>query len=97
MSHDKGKTVKELGDELDSAESQLARLRDEVRVTESDAIRKAHEQIVEAEIHLEAARARYTDIQYAGRVSGDHEAERGLRKAYNDMAEAIRSALRYIG
>lgn len=96
MSHDKGKTVKELGDELDSAEAQLARLRDEVRVTESDAIRKAHEQIVEAEIHLEAARARYTDIQYAGRV-GDDEAERGLRKAYNDMAEAIRSALRYIG
>ena len=96
MSHDKGKTVKELGDELDSAESQLARLRDEVRVTESDAIRKAHEQIVEAEAHLEVARARYTDIENAGRV-GDNETEQHLRKAYNDMAEAIRTALRYIG
>jgi Arc/MetJ-type ribon-helix-helix transcriptional regulator len=96
MSHDKGKTAEELGGELDSAESQLARLRDEIRVSESDAMRKAHEQVVEAEIHLEAARARYTDIQYAGRV-GDNEAERNLRKAYNDMSEAIRSALRYIG
>ena len=96
MSHDKGKTVEELGVEFDSAEAQLARLRDEIRVTESDAMRKAHEQIVEAEVHLEAARARYADIQYAGRV-GDDEAERNLRKAYNDMSEAIRSALRYIG
>ena len=96
MSHDKGKTVEELGGELDSAEAHLARLRDEIRVSESDATRKAHEQIVEAEAHLEAARARYTDIQHAGRV-GDNEAERNLRKAYNDMSEAIRSALRYIG
>ena len=96
MSHDKGKTVEELGVELDSAEANLARMRDEIRVLESDATRKAHEQIVEAEVHLEAARARYTDIQNAGRV-GDNEAERDLRKAYNDMSEAIRSALRYIG
>ena len=96
MSHDKGKTVEELGGGLDSAEAQLARLRDEIRVSESDATRKAHEQILEAEIHLEAARARYTDIQHAGRV-GDDESERDLRKAYNDMSEAIRSALRYIG
>jgi hypothetical protein len=57
MSHDKGKTVEELGGGLDSAEAQLARLRDEIRVSESDA----------------------------------------TRKAYNDMSEAIRSALRYIG
>ena len=96
MSKDKGKTVEELGSGLDSAESQLARLRDEIRVSESIATRKAHEQIVEAEAHLEAARARYTDIQHAGRV-GDDEAERHFRKAYNDMSEAIRSALRYIG
>ena len=52
MSHDKGKTVEELGGGLDSAKSQLARLRDEIRVSESDAMRKAHEQVVEAEIHL---------------------------------------------
>lgn len=96
MSHDKGKAVEVLGGGLDSAESQLARLRDEIRVSESVATRKAHEQIVEAEAHLEAARARYTDIQHAGRV-GDDEAERNFRKAYNDMSEAIRSALRYIG
>ena len=96
MSEDKSKTVEELGDELNSAEAHLARLRDEIRVSESDAARKAHEQIVEAEVHLEAARARYTDIQNAGRV-GDNESERNLRKAYNDMSEAIRSALRYIG
>lgn len=96
MSHDKGKTVEELAGGLDSAESQLARLRDEIRVSESDATRKAHEQIVEAEAHLEAARARYGDIQNAGRV-GDDEAERKLRKAYNDMSEAILSALRFIG
>ena len=96
MSHDKGKTVEELGVKIDSAEAHLARLRDEIRVSESDATRKAHEQIVEAEVHLEAARARYNDIQHAGRV-GDDEAERDLRKAYNDMSEAIRSALRYIG
>jgi len=96
MSHDKGKTVRELGDELASAEAHLARLRDEIRITESDAQRKAHEQIVEAEAHLEVARARYTDIDNAGRV-GDNEAEHHLRKAYNDMTEAIRSALRYIG
>jgi len=96
MSHDKGKTVEELGGEFDSVEAHLARLRDEIRVSESDATRKAHEQIVEAEVHLEAARARYTDIQHAGRV-GDDEVERNLRKAYNDMSEAIGSALRYIG
>lgn len=96
MSHDKDKTVEDLGVGLDSAESKLARLRDEIRVSESDATRKAHEQIVEAEAHLEVARARYTDIQHAGRV-GDDESERNLRKAYNDMSEAIRSALRYIG
>ena len=96
MRHDEDKSVKELGHELDSAQAHLARLRDEVRLTESEAMRKAHEQIVEAEAHLEAARARYTDIENAGRI-GDSEAEQGLRRAYNDMAEAIRSALRYIG
>ncbi len=96
MSHDEGKTVEELGGELDSAEAHLARLRDEIRLSESDATRRAHEQIVQAEVHLEAARARYSDIQHAGRV-GDDESERDLRKAFNDMSEAIRSALRYIG
>ncbi len=96
MSHDKGKTIEELGNELIATEAHMARLRDEIRVFESDATRKAHEQIVEAEVHLEAARARYTDIQYAGRI-GDDEAERDLRKAYNDMSEAIICALRYIG
>jgi rubrerythrin len=96
MPHDKDKTVHELHGELTSAEAHLARLRDEVRRTESDAMREAHAQIVEAEAHLEVARARYTDIENAGRV-GDIEAEQHLRQAYNDMAEAIRSALRYIG
>ena len=49
MSHDKGKTAKELGEGLASAKAHLARLRDEIRGTESEALRKAHEQIVEAE------------------------------------------------
>ena len=61
-----------------------------------ESLTSGERQVVEAEVHLEAARARYTDIQHAGRV-GDDESERNLRKAYNDMSEAIRSALRYIG
>ena len=51
---------------------------------------------MEAEANLEAARARYIDVQHAGRV-GDNEAERDLRKAFKDMSETIRVALRYFG